>query len=491
MKRALLFTLMALLMVMLMACSLPSVFQMPGSTTADQPERQRNALHSAADDEEGPTLPEMDPSNDNEPPAEQAQPPQEQEQTGCRDLFALNGAVNVVEGQEFQPGESFEVVWPIRNAGTCSWSADYSLRLVVGDALGASDVVELGTAVAPGESILLTLQMTAPSQPGSYRSIWKLHDSQGRAFGTEAASDSPLKVIIRVAGSGGNQPPPTQGPTASPTPEPTPTPVAGALAQGTGQTITVNQCFDLVSGQAVACSDPAADFKFTYASGQGGNLVPLNGLEFSGSRQFKPTLEGCEGETYYGMTLQLPLPAETSVGKYYAFHTEHNGDTVYGWIQPTAFNGGGITFDFVTYEPSSSPPWSNATLVPVPNPPMFVLSQGTDQTLLADKCFDLAEGQKAACNGAEADFKYTYSGGQASLEFLNGLELSGSWGSSPSKVECESETYYSQDLQLPETATGRYYCFRTDYNGDTVYGWIQPTSYDSGGITFSFVAFEP
>ena len=96
------------------------------------------------------------------------------------------------------------------------------------------------------------------------------------------------------------------------------------------------------------------------ASGQGGNLVPLNGLEVSGSRQFKPTLEGCEGETYYGMTLQLPLPAESSVGKYYAFHTEHNGDTVYGWIQPTSFNGGGITFNFVTYEPSSSPPWTSA-----------------------------------------------------------------------------------------------------------------------------------
>ena len=122
---------------------------------------------------------------------------------------------------------------------------------------------------------------------------------------------------------------------------------------------------------------------------------------------------------------------------------------------------------------------------------MFILSQGTDQTLLVDKCFDLAEGQKAACNGSEADFKYVYTGGQGSLEFLNGLELSGSRGSSPSKAECEAETYYSQDLQLPAAATGRYYCFRTEYNGDTVYGWMQPTSFNSGGITFNFVAFEP
>ena len=52
MKRAFLFPLVALLILMLTACSWPAAFQLPGSQTGDQPGRQRDALQSAAGEED-------------------------------------------------------------------------------------------------------------------------------------------------------------------------------------------------------------------------------------------------------------------------------------------------------------------------------------------------------------------------------------------------------------------------------------------------------
>ena len=94
-----------------------------------------------------------------------------------------------------------------------------------------------------------------------------------------------------------------------------------------------------------------------------------------------------------------------------------------------------------------------------------------------------------------ADFKYTYAGHMgADVEPINGLEFSASHTSAVSEDNCEDETFYNLELHLslPATfSTGKYYCLKTAYQGETVFGWFRPTDFNSGGITFSYMIFEP
>jgi len=72
------------------------------------------------------------------------------------------------------------MTWTIRNAGTSTWTAGYMLRFFSGNAFGAPNENLIGQDVLPGGTIDITLQMTAPTTPGDYRSDWVMAtDSRG------------------------------------------------------------------------------------------------------------------------------------------------------------------------------------------------------------------------------------------------------------------------------------------------------------------------
>ncbi len=305
----------------------------------------------------------------------------------CTNHFAISGGVNIATGQEFQPGETFQVVWPLENTGTCVWDSNYSLTFISGDTLGVPTTVAMSSIVSPGETHDFTLEMTAPLQAGSYMSLWRLQSGGGEVFGQDSPANAPQRIAIKVIGTAAATPGPTLTPTSSP---PTnsnvalnPYPLVDAISKAMGETMMVNQCFDLVSGEVISCGHPHADFKYTYASQQGGNLLPWNELEFSAGRETFPSQEDCRDAAYYGLTLQLALPAESSTGKFYCFHTEYDGDVVYGMIQPTDFNAGGLTFNYVTFEPETGFPIVKVTTMPNLN--LFVM-------LLDEECYDLTTG---------------------------------------------------------------------------------------------------
>jgi hypothetical protein len=471
--------LLALLILLgLSACSIPAAAETEGEVQPTE-----NAPTSPPDQGAVPTPPSQNGSP--------TQAPQNEEAQGCTYIIMLDGTPSIVEGQVFQPGESFTAEWPVRNAGSCIWTADYTLVHIAGETLGASSPSPLGISVAPGDTTTLSLQMTAPTTPGPHQSKWQLQSAGGVRFGLNSPADAPLRVIIKVAQPAVVTPAPTS---VAPTPTPTsqaPAPIADALSQANDQTLTLNQCFDFVSGQDVPCSHPHADFKYTYASGQGGNLLPWNALEFSGSRTDMPSRADCEGEAYYPLTLSLALPAESTTGKYYCFQTTYDGDTIYGWIQPTDFNGGGITFNYAAYEPSPMFAPGNATQSL--NLWLFTLLHGSDETMLDDQCYDLTLGQVVSCGDPDASFRYNYSvvyGGI--MESKLALAFSDTQTTVPSKMSCAAATYYEE---APVTFTthppGVYACFRTTYNGDTVYGWVHPTAFNEDGLTFDFATYEP
>jgi hypothetical protein len=106
--------------------------------------------------------------------------------------------VTVPDGSTFAPGSSFTKIWRLKNAGTCTWKTTYRLILVNGDVLGGRNLMYLPSEVAPGETIDLAMNFTAPIFEGKYRGNWQIRNDNGEIFGTTATANRPFFVDINV-----------------------------------------------------------------------------------------------------------------------------------------------------------------------------------------------------------------------------------------------------------------------------------------------------
>ncbi len=84
--------------------------------------------------------------------------------------------VNIPDGSQIAPGQSFKKTWRLRNAGVCTWSG-YTLVFDSGDLMGG--VPEAIGTVSPGQEVDVSVNFTAPTDPGSYRSYWRIKNSSG------------------------------------------------------------------------------------------------------------------------------------------------------------------------------------------------------------------------------------------------------------------------------------------------------------------------
>jgi hypothetical protein len=91
--------------------------------------------------------------------------------------------VTIPDGSVLAPGASFTKTWEIRNVGSCTWTTSYALVYVFGNLLGATPVINLPTAVAPGVTADFSVNMVAPNVAGHYRSYWRFRDASGVQFG--------------------------------------------------------------------------------------------------------------------------------------------------------------------------------------------------------------------------------------------------------------------------------------------------------------------
>jgi hypothetical protein len=128
-------------------------------------------------------------------PAETATP------DNCTDQAEFVDDVTVEDDTEFLPGEKFTKTWRLRNSGTCTWNSEYGLVFVKGDQMGAASPVNLAAEVAPGQSVDVSVEMTAPASAGTYRGDWQLRDRAGKNFGLGQKADKTFYVQIAVAAS--------------------------------------------------------------------------------------------------------------------------------------------------------------------------------------------------------------------------------------------------------------------------------------------------
>lgn len=92
----------------------------------------------------------------------------------------------IPDGSDFSPGTTFTKTWRFRNTGSCTWNSSYAVVFDHGDALGAPMEVPFPGNVVPGQEVDLSINMTAPSTPGTYTSYWKLRNADGIIFLDEA-----------------------------------------------------------------------------------------------------------------------------------------------------------------------------------------------------------------------------------------------------------------------------------------------------------------
>ncbi len=106
--------------------------------------------------------------------------------------------VSVPDGSNFLPGETFTKIWRLKNRGTCTWTPDYMLVYNNGSIMGQMLAVNLPGYVAPGQTVDVSVTLTAPVIPGHYTSYWMLRDPSGVLFATGEKANQPFYVDINV-----------------------------------------------------------------------------------------------------------------------------------------------------------------------------------------------------------------------------------------------------------------------------------------------------
>jgi Ig-like domain from next to BRCA1 gene len=103
------------------------------------------------------------------------------------------------DGSDVKVNEGFVKTWRLKNDGSCTWTSGYKIIFSHGDRMNAPDEVVLtGGTVAPGQTVDVSVSLTAPSNQGTYKGYFKLKASDGQVFGIGAAGNTAFWVEVEV-----------------------------------------------------------------------------------------------------------------------------------------------------------------------------------------------------------------------------------------------------------------------------------------------------
>jgi hypothetical protein len=242
--------------------------------------------------------------------------------------------ITIPDGTRLKPGESFSKTWRLVNAGSCVWTNDYAIAWFSGDVFGAVTDQNFGLEVQPGQSVDITVDMTAPIQPGVHQSNWKLRDANGNLFGIGPNGDAPFWVRIEVEV--------IATPTMTPEPTFTFTPTPAAVARGAFQ-LVVGTPVDLDTGNAN--SGAGDDLELQGKDDSELTLAPLNGATLVEIAGQNPGLDDCQKADLKNQ----PIPAASlAEGSTYCYRT-NQGLPGYFRIKNLALGDKNLTVDFLTW----------------------------------------------------------------------------------------------------------------------------------------------
>ena len=107
--------------------------------------------------------------------------------------------VTIPDGTEFEPGTTFTKTWSLKNVGSCTWTSGFDIVFSGGDAMGAPSAVQVTSGtVNPGQTVQVSVDLTAPATADTYRGNWQMRDPSDVIFGIENSSSGYFWVEIEV-----------------------------------------------------------------------------------------------------------------------------------------------------------------------------------------------------------------------------------------------------------------------------------------------------
>ncbi|HWS23788.1 MAG TPA: NBR1-Ig-like domain-containing protein [Anaerolineales bacterium] len=186
---------------------------------------------------------------------------------GAPDSAVYMSDVTIPDNMVIAPGASFTKTWQLYNNGTTTWSTEYKIAYVSGEQM-SGETTKITQSVAPGGTANVSVEMVAPTSPGTYKGYWRMQNAGGTFFGDQ------ISVIIVVSDG-------TVTPTGSATPVGSVTPTA----------TPVWSAYTIVEGDS--CESIATEFNTTWDT-----IKAYNNLtEYCSEANF---------QTHIGETIQVP-----------------------------------------------------------------------------------------------------------------------------------------------------------------------------------------
>lgn len=90
--------------------------------------------------------------------------------------------VTIPDNTSVDAGSAFTKTWRFKNIGNCSWTPAYALVFVSGQIMGGPATQALSSNVNSGQTIDLSVTLTAPEENGSYQGNWGIRNASGTIF---------------------------------------------------------------------------------------------------------------------------------------------------------------------------------------------------------------------------------------------------------------------------------------------------------------------
>lgn len=116
-------------------------------------------------------------------------------QAGCLDSALYVQDVTIPDNTKVKAGETFTKTWRLRNTGKCTWNVRYALVFAGGNQMGAAAATPL-TETAPGATLDLSINLTAPSADGIYTALFELRDATGKAMPVGLLASIWVKIMV-------------------------------------------------------------------------------------------------------------------------------------------------------------------------------------------------------------------------------------------------------------------------------------------------------
>ena len=107
--------------------------------------------------------------------------------------------VNYPDNTKVALDTDFTKTWRLKNVGTCTWTSGYKLVFENGDRMSAPDSKSFTSgSVAPGGTVDVSVDLTAPDDEGTYQGNFRLKESGGVLFGIGPAGTAAFWVKIKA-----------------------------------------------------------------------------------------------------------------------------------------------------------------------------------------------------------------------------------------------------------------------------------------------------